>query len=154
MRLTDFTDFSLRVLIYLALAPDSRVTIDEINSRYRVSRHHLTKVVQRLGQLGYVETVRGRGGGLRLAQGALTTPVGRLVRQFEADFRMVECFAPSGRGCVLENACTLQNKLSEALDAYLKVLDSVTLADLVRAPSPMTIRLFPATLTPTQRPVR
>lgn len=144
MRLTDFCDLSLRVLIYVALQSQERATISDITQAYRVSRNHLVKVVQHLGALGYLETFRGRGGGVRLAPGTLELRLGQVVRQCEPDFQMVECFGPAERNCVLSNACALQNKLTEALDAFMRVLDSVTLGEMVKAPSPMVVRLFPA----------
>jgi Rrf2 family nitric oxide-sensitive transcriptional repressor len=143
MRLTDFTDYSLRVLIYLAMRPDTRATIDEITAAYKVSRNHLVKVVHRLGQQGYVETLRGRGGGLRLAPGAMAVTLGEVVRRCEPDFRLVECFEGAGDGCVIAGTCALQHALVAALDAYLEVLDSTTLADLVRRSGPAQVRLFP-----------
>lgn len=136
MQLTRYSDYSFRVLIQLALAPERLVTIDEIAASYGISRAHLTKVVHALALRGYVETVRGRRGGLRLARPADAIGVGELLRATEGSLSLVECFAPNG-ACVIEPACGLRSVLHEALASFLAVLDGYTLADLVarrRAP--------------------
>ena len=132
MRLTHYTDYSLRVLIYLGLAPrDQLVTIGEMAERYDLSRNHIMKVVFELGQLGYVATVRGKNGGVRLAQPADAINIGRIVRRTERDLALVECFHPDGQ-CCLAPVCTLRGALEEALQAFLTVLDSYTLQDLLQ----------------------
>jgi Rrf2 family transcriptional regulator, nitric oxide-sensitive transcriptional repressor len=131
MRLTTFTDYCLRVLIYAGIEPDRRVTIDEIAERYGISRNHLMKVVYRLGQLGYLDTVRGKGGGFHLRVDPADVNVGRLVRETEEDLQIVECFG-EGSLCAIEPACVLRGVLGEALGAFLDVLDQTTLADLIR----------------------
>jgi Rrf2 family nitric oxide-sensitive transcriptional repressor len=136
MQLTRYSDYSFRVLIYLALAPGRLVTIEEIARRYGISKAHLTKVVHQLGRGGYVETVRGRGGGLRLARPPEEIGVGELVRATEGGLALVECLGPRGE-CPIVPACGLRPVLQEALAAFLAVLDGYTLADLVarrRAP--------------------
>ena len=130
MRLTLYTDLSLRLLMYLAVKPDGSATIQEVAGRYGVSRNHLMKVAQRLGSGGFLQTVRGRGGGLRLGKPANAIVLGDVVRTTEEDFRLVECFEPGQSTCVLLPRCRLKKALSEALDAYLAVLDAHTLADL------------------------
>ncbi len=130
MRLTLYTDLSLRLLMFLALSPDGRGTIQSAAERYRVSRNHLMKVARQLGQSGFIETVRGRGGGLRLGKPATEIRVGDVVRTTEEDFRMVECFDASRNTCGLAPACRLKGVLGEALGAYLAALDKYTLADL------------------------
>lgn len=130
MRLTLYTDLSLRLLMYLALKPDRLATIQEVANRYGISRNHLMKVAQQLGNTGFVETVRGRGGGLRLRRAPADIRVGDVVRTTEEDFRMVECFEPGRSTCALLPACRLKSVLGEALAAYLGVLDRHTLADL------------------------
>ena len=132
MRLTVYTDYSLRVLMYLGIRPDRLCTIQEIASAYDISRNHLMKVAHQLGLAGYVETVRGRGGGLRLARPPAQIGIGAVVRACEEDFRLVECFDPERNRCVITPACRLTAMLAEALDAYLAVLDGYTLADLLR----------------------
>ncbi|MFH5924358.1 RrF2 family transcriptional regulator [Roseomonas xinghualingensis] len=133
MRLTLHTDYALRTLIYLALRPERRVSIREIAEAHRISENHLVKVVHNLGRGGFVETTRGRGGGLRLARPPEAIVIGEVVRFTEEDMALVTCFqAPGeGGGCVLLNICRLQSLLGEALGAFLAVLDSRTLADLL-----------------------
>src|SRR3546814_291779 len=131
MRLTTFTDYSLRVLMYVGARGDTTVTVEEIAARYGISRNHLTKVVLRLGQLGYLSTARGRGGGMTLARPAEQINLGALVRQTEEDLALVECFSGRDGSCVIQPACVLRNALGEALAAFLAVLDGYTLADLL-----------------------
>jgi Rrf2 family nitric oxide-sensitive transcriptional repressor len=131
MRLTAYTDFSLRVLIYLAVHPDRRPTIAEIANRYGISRAHLMKVVYQLGLNGYVETQRGKGGGLTLAKAPSGITVGEIVRQTEPDMAIVSCQDLSAPACSIAPACRLKGKLTEARAAFLKVLDDCTLAEVV-----------------------
>lgn len=139
MQLTRYSDYSIRVLIYLALDPERLVTIEEIARSYDISRAHLMKVVHQLGLRGYVETVRGRGGGLRLAQRAEDVRVGDVVRSMEQNMDLVECFDPATSQCAIEPSCGLRSVLREALAAFLAVLDRYTIADLVaRRRKPLT----------------
>lgn len=131
MRITAFTDYSLRVLMYAGANDSSIVTIDQIAASYGISRHHLMKVVSRLGQLGYLSTARGRGGGLTLALPPEQINLGRLVRQTEDDLALVECFEGRDGCCAIAPACVLRSVLGQALDAFLAVLDGYTLADLL-----------------------
>lgn len=131
MQLTRYSDYSLRVLTYLALDPERLVTIEEIARSYDISKAHLMKVVHQLGLRGYVETVRGRGGGLRLARRAEEIKVGEVVRSTEENMVLVECFDPASSQCVIEAACGLRSVLHEALAAFLAVLDRYTVADLI-----------------------
>ncbi len=131
MRLTSFTDYALRTLIFLALEPDRLATIDDICEAYDIPRNHLTKVVHLLGASGWVQTVRGKGGGLILAADPSEISVGGVIRVTESDFRMVECFDASNNRCVLSPACRLKSALREANAAWFAVLDPLTLADLV-----------------------
>ena len=133
MRLTLWTDYSLRVLLFCA-AHDGRdhpVTITEIQQAHGISRHHLTKVVMSLAALGYLSTTRGRGGGLRLLASAASTTVGDIVRHTETDFRLVECFDAASNTCVLDGHCRLKFVLQDAHARFLEALDAVTLKDLV-----------------------
>jgi len=130
MRLTSFTDYSLRTLIYLALQPDRRATIADIAGAYDISANHLMKVVHQLAMAGDVATLRGQHGGLRLARPAETINIGEVVRRTGPDMTLVACFA-EGRRCVIQDCCVLQHALSDALVAFLGVLDGYTLADLV-----------------------
>lgn len=131
MRLTVYTDFSLRVLMFVALQPERLPTIAEIAASYGISKNHLMKVVYELGQAGYIETVRGKNGGLRLARRPQDIVLGEVVRRTEPDMALVPCFDPIKGTCVITPACTLRRALHEARSAFLKVLDAYTLADLV-----------------------
>lgn len=131
MRLTVYTDYSLRVLMYVAVHPEPKPTIAEIASSYGISRNHLMKVVYHLGQAGYIETVRGKNGGLRLARPAGEISLGEVVRSTEPDFALVPCFDAGGPACALAPACKLKSVLYRARAAFLAVLDEATLADLV-----------------------
>lgn len=138
MRLTHFTDYSLRVLIYLAVKddeptpepPEARATIAEIAERFAISRNHLMKVVQELNRLGYLSATRGKHGGLRLNRAPGEISLGGLVRDTEPDLGLVECFRDDN-ACTITPACRLQPILGEALAAFLSVLDRYTLADLL-----------------------
>jgi Rrf2 family nitric oxide-sensitive transcriptional repressor len=130
MRLTSFTDYTLRTLIYLALRPDRLTTIANIARAYDISANHLMKVVHRLAASGDVATVRGQHGGLRLARPASEISIGDVIRRTEPDMALVACFDQTQR-CVIQEGCVLQHALSDALAAFLAVLDRYTLADLV-----------------------
>jgi Rrf2 family nitric oxide-sensitive transcriptional repressor len=133
MRLTDYTDYSLRVMLYLAVRPEGLSTIQEISDAYGISKNHLMKVVQRLGELGWVETVRGRNGGLRLDPRTRSLSVGEVVRKTENDFSIVGCFADESephRRCVIEPHCRLRGVFAAARDAFLAELDQHTVGDL------------------------
>ncbi len=136
MRLTQWTDYSLRVLMYCAACEhrDLPVTITEIADSHGISRSHLTKIVQQLGAKGLLQTTRGRGGGIRLCKPAAEINVGELVRQTETDFAMVECFDAQTNQCSLSPQCGLKGVLHQATNSYLAVLDGVTLADLIARP--------------------
>jgi Rrf2 family nitric oxide-sensitive transcriptional repressor len=131
MQLSLHSDFALRVLMRLALESERLVTIEEIAAGYGISKAHLTKVVQALAQHGYVETVRGRNGGIRLARPARLLRIGRIVADAEKSMALVECFDPDTNTCPITQACRLQGVLREALDAFLSALDRYTIADLV-----------------------
>jgi Rrf2 family nitric oxide-sensitive transcriptional repressor len=129
MQLTAFTDYTLRTLIYLAVEEGRRATIAEIAEAYGIAENHLTKVVLLLGQAGDIETLRGRGGGLRLARPADRIVIGAVVRRTEPDLALAPCLGT--RACVITPACGLRPVLAEALEAFLAVLDRYTLADLM-----------------------
>lgn len=139
MRLTQWTDYTLRVLMYCASMDDrvQPVTITEVAEVYGVSRSHLMKIVQQLAAQGLLETTRGRGGGMRLMRPAAAINVGAVVRSTETDFNMVECFDPLTNECCLSESCGLKGVLGQAVKAYLAVLDAVTLADLIAPASPL-----------------
>ena len=138
MRLTQWTDYTLRVLMYCAACEgrEQPVTITEIAESYNISRSHLTKIVQELAARKLLETTRGRGGGMRLFKPAQEINVGAVVRATETDFNLVECFDPTTNQCQLSRYCRLQTVLVQAMDSFFQVLDQVTLADLMAAPSP------------------
>lgn len=131
MRLTTFTDYTIRVLIYLALNRQRLATVGELATSYGVSRNHLTKVVHTLGQQGYIETLRGKGGGIRLALDPDRINIGVVVRQTEQNSVLVECFNPESCECKILPACRLAGILAEAREAFYQVLERYTLADLV-----------------------
>lgn len=132
MKLTGFTDYSLRVLIYLAAEPDRRATIAEIARAFDISENHLTKVVHLLGKQGWVETVRGKGGGLLLAKQPQDICIGKVIRDTEGAAMPAECFALDGGHCVISSCCRLKGVLAEAVKAFYAVLDNYTLADISR----------------------
>jgi Rrf2 family nitric oxide-sensitive transcriptional repressor len=137
MRLTRQTDYSLRVLIHLAVHGERLATIEEISEAYGISRAHLMKVVHELGRTGFLETLRGRGGGLRLARPAAEIRVGEVVRAVEGSLALVDCLEADGGDCRIEPACALRAAFVEALEAFFTSLDGHTLADLIdrrRAP--------------------
>jgi len=134
MHLTLHTDFALRLLMLLALEPDELHTIEEVARRYRISRNHLMKVAQTLTQQGFIESLRGRGGGLKLAKLATRINLGAVVRTTEDSLALVECFDRERNSCVVSSACGLRGPLEEALAAFLAVLDRYTLADLISNP--------------------
>ncbi len=132
MKLTSFTDYSLRVLIFLAADPTRRATIAEVAAAFDISENHLTKVVHLLGKEGWLSTVRGQGGGIGLAQPADRIVVGRVVRVTEGPAVTAECFGDNPDRCRINGSCRLKGVLKEATDAFHAVLDRYTVADLVR----------------------
>jgi Rrf2 family nitric oxide-sensitive transcriptional repressor len=133
MRLTIYTDYTLRALIYLGVHRDADrlSTIGDIAKAYGISENHLMKIVHHLAKQGYVETTRGKGGGMRLARAPERINLGEVVRASEEDLALVECFQPGNRNCPIGPACTLRGILGGALDAFFAVLDRHTLADLI-----------------------
>jgi Rrf2 family nitric oxide-sensitive transcriptional repressor len=139
MQLTRYTDYSLRVLLYLAASePGQRVTVGDIADRFSIARNHLVKVVNRLGQLGYVKTIRGKGGGIVLGRDSADIGLGAVVRDMESNLNLIDCNQPP---CPLRSNCQLKGILNQAGRAFLKVLDDYTLADLVRQPEPLRVLL-------------
>jgi Rrf2 family transcriptional regulator, nitric oxide-sensitive transcriptional repressor len=131
MKLTTFTDYSLRVLIYLAAQPAERATIAQIAGAFQVSEHHLVKVVHFLGKQGWLANVRGKGGGLELGLPPEAIVVGKVVRETEGMTHLAECFGESDGDCAIAPDCRLRGVLGEAVNAFYAVLDRYTLADLV-----------------------
>ncbi len=132
MRLTVYSDYALRTLMYLAVKDDGLATIAEIAESYRISKNHLMKVAYELGVSGFVKTVRGRRGGLKLAKPLEDITIGAVIRQTEPDMLIVPCFAPETANCAITSCCALRSALKRAETAFLDVLDSYTLKDLVK----------------------
>lgn len=133
MRLTGFSDYALRMLMYAASAGDSLITIEEAARTFKVSKTHLNKVANTLTRAGYLKAVRGRSGGLVLGRPAASIRIGDVLRLTEPDFALVECFA-TGNQCVITQSCKLSGLLREAIDAFQATLDRHTLADIALAP--------------------
>ena len=149
MQLKRYSDYSLRALIYLGLHPDRRCTIREIAGAYGISQNHLMKLTHRLGQQGFIDTSRGRKGGLKLARPASEIVLGDVFRVTEGDVHLVECFRdPAGNTCPIAGPCVLTNVLDSALAAFINVLDRHTLQDLL-APSQALHAIFSARREPT-----
>ena len=146
MRLKSYTDYALRVLMHLAARPDRLASINEIARTYRISQNHLMKVVHDLRKEGFLDAVRGRSGGVRLARAAEEISVGEVVRHTEASFDLVDCDS-----CVIAKACSLTGALHEARSAFMAVLDRYSLADLVEERR-NGLREFLASLEQNERP--
>ncbi|MBL8997005.1 MAG: Rrf2 family transcriptional regulator [Gemmatimonadales bacterium] len=138
MRLTRFTDNALRTLTYLALHDEAPARITDVARRMGMSEDHVAKVVARLADLGYVTTLRGRSGGVRLARTPERINIGEVVRATEDNMVLVECFDPATNQCPIAPACRLARALDEALVAFLAVLDRYSVADLVAKPRTLT----------------
>ena len=143
MKLTAFTDYSLRVLVYLAAQPGGRATISQVASAYGISEHHLVKVVHFLGKAGWLRNVRGKGGGLELAHPPAQVNIGRVVRDTEGDAVVAQCFdSQRSDECAIASSCKLRGPLDEAVAAFYAVLDRYTLADVVRNRAQLAQVLF------------
>jgi len=164
MRLSEYTDYTLRVLMYCAAHRERLVTIAELAEHHRLSKNHLMKIVNNLAHQGLIETTRGRGGGLRLLAEPEAIRIGDVVRATETDFRLVECFDADTDACTLSPSCRLKHLFGEALRGYFKALDGATLADMtaglpepkgrpVGAPSRGKAAV-PMSMPPTRRPAR
>ncbi len=130
MKLRRLTDYALRVLIYVAEHPGRRCSVPEVAAAHRISEHHLVKIVHQLGRLGYLDTTRGRGGGIALPAGPETINLGEVIRSLESDNCPVDCSA-----CVLAKRCTLASLLDRATRAFYADLGRQTLADIITAPA-------------------
>ena len=137
MQLTRYTDYSLRVFLYLATVQQG-ATIAEIAQRFGISKNHLVKVAHNLGKLGYIDTQRGRAGGLRLSRAPSEINLGNVVRDVEPNFNLVECLDSEHNTCVITPACLLRPILLEAQEALLATLDRYTLADVARNTDELT----------------
>lgn len=151
MHLTAHTDYALRVLMYTALIAPRTTTIDEIADRHGLSRNHLMKIVQRLGAGGYLETLRGRGGGIRLGRPAEDIRLGDVIRLTEERFNLVECHDDAHNRCVISGDCLLRGVIDGAAAAFMAVLDSKTLRDVIANEVPLMRHLK---FTPIERTER
>lgn len=131
MQFTHFTDYSLRTLIYLGAQQNMLATISEVAAKYGISQSHLTKVVHQLANRGYIQTTRGKGGGMRLARLPQLINIGDVVRDMEENINLVECFNAKNQSCPLLPACILKSVLLEARKNFFDTLDRYTLADLL-----------------------
>jgi Rrf2 family nitric oxide-sensitive transcriptional repressor len=137
MELSRFSDYSLRVLIYAAARENQKVTLSELAQAYRISHHHLVKIVHYLGKVGFLSNRRGRSGGIQLGKKPDEIRVGDVIRQTETHFNLAECFNPVTDMCRISPTCRLKGVFHEARDAFLDVLDHYTIEDLVQNRSPI-----------------
>jgi Rrf2 family nitric oxide-sensitive transcriptional repressor len=137
VQLTQFSDYSLRILLYLAINPDRVVSVQEISHAYGISSHHLVKIVQLLVRHRLITSVRGRRGGLRLEREPNTITVGELVRITEPHLDLLECFNRDTNTCPIEPVCDLKGEMIRAQQAFLAVLDAHSLADFLHRPIPL-----------------
>ncbi len=137
MEVSLHADYSFRVLIYLALKPDGLSHIKTIAETFCISEHHLIKVVQNLVKYGYVDSYRGRGGGIKLAMEPSRINLGQVFRRVEPSLRLLSCFDPSLRECCIAGFCDLQGVFSAALQAFLRELDGVTLDQVIGNKRPL-----------------
>ncbi|WP_425082567.1 RrF2 family transcriptional regulator [Ruegeria arenilitoris] len=133
MRLTLHSDYALRVLTYVAIAPERKATVNEIAAAYQISHDHLAKVSYRLKKTGFLEAARGRGGGIRLSRSASQITIGDIIRAAEEDMALVECLGQT-RTCRIAGVCRFRELFRKALEAYFEVLDAMTLEDAVQFP--------------------
>jgi Rrf2 family transcriptional regulator, nitric oxide-sensitive transcriptional repressor len=144
MHLTQYSNFALRTLQFVALRSPEVVTVDEVARAHRISRAHLVKVSHELGRRGYIETIRGRNGGMRLARPAQDISVGEVLRWTEAPLELAECFNSDTNSCPLIGVCHLSRGLQRALRAFFVVLDDLTIADITANRGVLLDRLLPA----------
>jgi Rrf2 family nitric oxide-sensitive transcriptional repressor len=147
MRLTLHTDYALRVLIQVAIANGTLITINDVAESFDISKQHLMKVVNALSQNGYLETVRGRGGGIRLRRPPRDINVGQVVRQTEDKLEVIGCLERRGY-CRIERVCVLRGALHDAAQAFIAVLDGYTLADLIKPQRALSLLLLDQHATP------
>jgi len=142
MKLTQYSDLGLRLLMYLAMRHDETVTIQEVSIRFEVSKNHLVKISHQLTKSGLIESIRGRNGGVRLAKAPASIDVEEALRATEDNFDLVECFSENNH-CVITDVCKLSGVLDNAREAFFGVLRQVTLADLVRNKRTLEKSLIP-----------
>lgn len=137
MQLTQYTDYGLRTLIALGLAQPRSMTVAQVSSAYDISRHHLVKIAARLAELGYIQTLRGKGGGMRLARDPRQIRIGDVVRGMETELGVVECLESGGGTCVIVPSCRLKPMLATATERFMEELDAHTLADVLQPRLPL-----------------
>ncbi|MCO4795435.1 MAG: Rrf2 family transcriptional regulator [Bacteriovoracaceae bacterium] len=130
MRLSSFTDYSLRVLIYLAIKGEERSTVAEIADKYQISKNHLVKVVHNLSSMGVIDSYKGKGGGICLSSSPDKIVIGKLIKKLESESYLVECFGPSGN-CTINPSCQLKKALAQAEQEFYKSLNQFSLADIL-----------------------
>ena len=150
MRLTMMTDYAMRLLMYVAQRPERLCTISEVAHAYQISETHLMKITHQLGLAGWLHTVRGKGGGMRLATAPAEINLGAVVRSIEPDFLLVDCMAADS-ACLLTGYCQLTSIVSGALQSFMQYLDRYTLADLLPPTVDGTPQVWPLTFTKTKR---
>ena len=148
MRLTAFTDYTIRTLMFLALRPGRLVTINDISEAYGISRNHLVKVVHNLGQTGFVHTTRGKSGGIRLGMPVDAIVIGEVVRKTEPHMNLLECFDQEMNTCPISAACALKRAIYQARRSFMEVLDGYTLADVLGNSQQLSRMLTPPGLSP------
>jgi len=154
MKLTSYTNYALRSLQLAALKSPDLVRVDDVAQIHKLSRPHITKIVHELGRAGYLETVRGRGGGFRLARPSKEIKVGEVVRLTEGPLDLVECFNPERNTCPLMGICILSRKMQEATAAFMAVLDDLTIADIAANRGQLLDRIAPLELPRQETPAR
>lgn len=153
MQLTQYTDYSLRVLIYLSLKkPEELATISDISGFYGISRNHLVKVVHNLANHGFIQTIRGKHGGMRLARPPANISIGEVVRQTEPNFDIAECFNKATNSCAITPVCALKSILGEARAGFFQVLDRYTIADAVTQTNTLSKRIHLSFSTMSDQP--
>ena len=143
MKLTSYTNYALRALQLAAIKAPALVRVDDLVQIHQVSRAHIVKIVHEMGKAGFLETVRGRGGGFRLGRAASDITVGQVVRITEGPLDLVECFNPDTNTCPLLGVCTLSRKIQEATNAFMAVLDDLTIADISANKGQLLDRIAP-----------
>lgn len=131
MQLTNFTDYGLRTLMYVAARSENTVSVKEIAEHYGISRNHLVKIVHRLAQLGYIKTAKGKGGGIKIANNMEKLRLGDLIKELEPNMTIVECFDPENNTCRITDACQLKHYLFEATQNFISTMNKYTLADTI-----------------------
>lgn len=131
MQLTNFTDYGLRTLMYLAVHTEKLSSVKEVAEHFNISRNHLVKIVHRLSLLGYIETIRGKGGGMRIVEGSMKLRLGDLITKLEPNMTMVECFDAKTNTCCITESCQLRHYLFEATQSYIEVLNQYTISDTI-----------------------